>query len=58
MKIKFIIKTLNTILSNDSLSDCVTCASYIVLFAVFLVTSVIIGSFLFIFIAIQKNICI
>ena len=37
-------ETLNTISSNDSLSDCVSCTLYIVLFAVFLVTSVIIGS--------------
>ena len=34
-------ETLNTISSNDSLSDCVSCTPYIVLFAVFLVTSVI-----------------
>ena len=37
-------ETLNTISSNDSLSDCFSCTPYIVLFAVFLVTSVIIGS--------------
>ena len=37
-------ETLNTISSNDSLSDCVSCTPYIVLFAVFLVASVIIGS--------------
>ena len=36
-------ETLNTISSNDSLSDCVSCPPYIVLFAVFLVTNVIIG---------------
>ena len=36
-------ETLNTILSNDSLSDCVSCTPYIVLLAVFLITSVIIG---------------
>ena len=35
--------TLNTTSSNDSLSDCVYCTLYIVLFAVILVTSVIIG---------------
>ena len=34
-------ETLNTISSNDSLSDCVSCTPYTVLFAVFLVTSVI-----------------
>ena len=33
-------KTLNTILSNDSLSDCVSCTPYILLFAVLLVTAV------------------
>ena len=37
-------ETLNTTSSNDSLSDCVSCTPYILLFAVFLVTSVIIGS--------------
>ena len=37
-------ETLNTISSNDSLSDCVSCTPYIVIFAVFLVTSLIIGS--------------
>ena len=37
-------ETLNPISSNDSLSDCVSCTPYILLFAVFLVTSVIIGS--------------
>ena len=36
-------ETLNEIPSNDSLSDCVSCTPCIVLFAVFLVTSVIIG---------------
>ena len=35
--------TSNTISSNDLLSDCVSCTPYIVLFAVFLVTSVIFG---------------
>ena len=39
-------ETLKTVSSNDSFSDCVSCTPYIVLFAVFLVTSVIIGSFL------------
>ena len=33
-------ETLNTTSSNDSVSDCVSCTPYIVLFAVFLVTSV------------------
>ena len=37
-------ETLNTISSNDSLGDCVFYTPYIVLFAVFLVTSVIIVS--------------
>ena len=36
-------ETLNKISSNDSLSDCVSCTPYLLLFAVFLVTSVIIG---------------
>ena len=41
-------ETLNTISSNHSLSDCVSCTQYIVLFVVFLVTSVIIsGVFLY-----------
>ena len=35
--------TLSTIASNDSLSDCVSCTPYIVLFAVILITGVIIG---------------
>ena len=35
-------ETLNKISSNDSLSDCVSCTPYLLLFAVFLVTSVII----------------
>ena len=34
---------LNSISSNDSLSDCVSCTSYIVLFTMFLETSLIIG---------------
>ena len=42
-------EALNTISSNDSLSDCVSCTPYIVLFAVLLVTSVIIGSVFFYF---------
>ena len=37
-------EALNTTLSNDLLSDCTFCTSYTVLFAVFLVTSVIIVS--------------
>ena len=37
-------ETLHEIPSNYSLSDCVSCTPYIVLFTVFLVTSVIIGS--------------
>ena len=37
-------ETLNTTSSDDSSNDCVSCTPYIVLFAVFLVTSVIIGS--------------
>ena len=37
-------ETLNTTSSNDSLSDCVSCTPYIVLFAVILVTSVVIDS--------------
>ena len=37
-------ETLNTISSNESFSDCVSCTTYTVLFAVFLITSVIIGS--------------
>ena len=37
-------ETLNTISSDDSSSDCISCTPYIVLFAVFLVTSVMIGS--------------
>ena len=37
-------ETLRTISLNDSLSDCVSCTPYIVLFVVFLATSVIIGS--------------
>ena len=37
-------ETLNTISSNDSLSDCVSCTPYIVLFAAFLTTCVIIDS--------------
>ena len=49
-------ETLNTISSNNSLSDCISCTPYIVLFAVFLVTSVIIGSVFLYFIGIQKNI--
>ena len=46
-------ETLNTTSSNDSLSDCVSCAPYIVLFAVFLVTNAIISS---VFIGIQKEV--
>ena len=38
-------ETLNTTSSNNSLSDCVSCTPFIVLFEVFLVISVIIGSF-------------
>ena len=37
-------EALNTISSNDSLSDCVSCTSYIALFALLLVTSVLIDS--------------
>ena len=37
-------ETLNATPSNDLLSDCVACTPYIVLFAVFLTTNVIIGS--------------
>ena len=37
-------ETLNTVSSNDSLRDSVSCTPYTVLFAVFLVTSVIVGS--------------
>ena len=37
-------ETLNTISSNDTLSDCVSCTPYIVLFAAFLVASVRTGS--------------
>ena len=37
-------ETLNKISSNDSLSDCVSCTPYIVLFSVFLVTSAIISA--------------
>ena len=49
-------ETLNTILSNDSLSDCVSCTPYIVLFAVFLVTSVITGSvFLYFYWRLEKD---
>ena len=36
-------ETLNPIRSNDSLSDCISCTLYVVLFSVFLTTSVIIG---------------
>ena len=46
-------ETLNTTSSNYSLSDCVSCAPYIVLFAVFLVTNAIISS---VFIGIQKEV--
>ena len=37
-------ETLNTTSSNDSLSDCTSCTPYIVLFAVFLITRLVIGS--------------
>ena len=37
-------ENLNKIPSNDSLTDCVSCTPHIVLFAMFLVTSVIIGT--------------
>ena len=54
-EIKFM-ETLNTISSNDSLSDCVSCTRYIVLFAVFLVTRVIIGSvFLYFYWYLKKD---
>ena len=36
-------ETLNAIPLNDSISDCFSCTPYIVLFTVFLVTSVMIG---------------
>ena len=49
-------ETLNAISSNDSLSDCVSCTPYIVLFAVILVTSVLIGSvFLYFYWYSKKN---
>ena len=41
-------ETLNEIPSNDLLSDCISCAQYIVLFVVFLVTSVIVGGGVFV----------
>ena len=48
-------ETLNTISSNDSLSDCVSCTPYILLFLVFLVTSVIIGGvFLYFYWCLKK----
>ena len=49
-------ETLNTISSNDSLSDCVSCTPYIVIFAVFLVTSLIIGSVFSLFLLVFKKI--
>ena len=46
----------NKISSNDSLSDCVSCTPYIVLFAVLLVTSVIIGGvFLYFYWCFKKD---
>ena len=49
-------ETLNTISSNDSLNDCVSYTPYIVLFTVFLVTSVIIGSvFLYLYWHLKKD---
>ena len=53
-------ETLNTISSNDSLSDRVSCSPFIVLVAVFLVTSVIIGSvFIYFCWRLKKdNVCI
>ena len=42
-------ETLNTISSNESFSDCVSCTTYTVLFAVFLIISVIIGSVFYYF---------
>ena len=47
-------ETLKTISSSASLSDCVSRTTYIVLFTVFLVTSVIIGG-VFVFIGIRKK---
>ena len=45
---------LNTISSNHSLSHCVSCTPYIVLFVVFLVANVIIGCFS-LFLLVFKN---
>ena len=49
-------ETLITTSANDLLGDCVSCTPYIVLFAVFLVTSVIIGSiFLYFYWRLKKG---
>ena len=45
----------NTTSLNDSLSDCVSCTPYIVLFAVFLETSLTIGNVFLYFFFIQKR---
>ena len=52
---KFYNETLKTTSSNDSLRNCDFCTPYIVLFAAFLVTSVIIGSVFVYFYWYQKK---